>query len=166
MITYTAEDGNPDTANVTSTAAGNILTTGADGGSFLNQTTVAANETDTSLAQNTTTGVITYTAEDGNPDTANVVSTDANNALSVGGDGGAFINTSSLGTDDQNLSVTSGTATTSVIAIENGTDVTLAAGAGVTLTENTGTGTITIIYDSIFHDTIFVKWWFQFFCFL
>lgn len=50
--------------------------------------------------------------------------------------------------DNQNLTVTAGTATTSVIAIENGTDVTLAAGAGVTLTENTGTGTITITGDS------------------
>lgn len=64
---------------------------------------LATDETDTELAQNTTTGVITYTAEDGLADTAVVVSTDANNALSVGGDGGAYVNSSSLGTDDQKI---------------------------------------------------------------
>ena len=101
VITYTAEDGLPDTANVVSATPGNIVTVGTDGGAFVNQATIAANETDTSLAQDLATGVITYTAEDGLPDTANVVSADTNNALSVGGDGGAFINTSSLGTDDQ-----------------------------------------------------------------
>ena len=51
------------------------------------------NETVTSLSQNTSTGVISYTDEDGGtPETANVVSTDANNQISVGSDGGAFLN--------------------------------------------------------------------------
>ena len=54
-------------------------------------------ETNTSLTQDTTTGVITYTAEDGLDDTANVVSTAADNLLSVGADGGAFLNQSIAG---------------------------------------------------------------------
>jgi hypothetical protein len=51
-----------------------------------------AGETDTSLSQDITTGVITYTAEDGLDDTANVVSTATGNLLTVGADGGAFFN--------------------------------------------------------------------------
>ncbi|MBT8299242.1 MAG: hypothetical protein KJO52_12985, partial [Maribacter sp.] len=47
-------------------------------------------ETTTSLSQNTTTGVITYTNEASSPQTANVVSTDANNSIKVGLDGGAY----------------------------------------------------------------------------
>ncbi|PRX53156.1 hypothetical protein [Flagellimonas meridianipacifica] len=49
------------------------------------------NETVTSLSQNTTTGVISYTDEDGGtPETANVVSvSNTNNELIVGTDGGA-----------------------------------------------------------------------------
>jgi len=54
-------------------------------------------ETNTSLTQDTTTGVITYTAEDGLDDTANVVSTAADNLLSVGADGGAFFNQTTSG---------------------------------------------------------------------
>jgi len=58
---------------------------------------IAAGETDTSLSQDTTTGVITYTAEDGLDDTANVVSTATGNLLSVGADGGAFFNQTTSG---------------------------------------------------------------------
>ena len=54
--------------------------------------TTADDETDTSLKQNTTTGVITYTAEDGLDDPANVVSASTGNFLSVGADGGVFFN--------------------------------------------------------------------------
>lgn len=46
------------------------------------------------------------------------------------------------GTDDQNLSVSAGTATTSVIDIEDGNDVTLAAGTGISLSETANTITI------------------------
>ena len=52
VITFTDEDGGTQTADVTSTAAGNLLTTGADGGSFIDQAAIATNETTTSLAQN------------------------------------------------------------------------------------------------------------------
>jgi hypothetical protein len=46
------------------------------------------------------------------------------------------------GTDDQNLSVGAGTATTSIIEIEDGTDVTLEAGTNITLSESGNTITI------------------------
>lgn len=45
--------------------------------------------------------------------------------------------------DDQNLSVTAGTATTSVIDIEDGTDVTLEVGTGLTIAESGSTITLT-----------------------
>lgn len=47
-------------------------------------------ETITNISQNATTGVITYTKEDATTATANVVSTNANNVISVGTDGGAY----------------------------------------------------------------------------
>lgn len=53
-------------------------------------------ETTTTLAQNTTTGAITYTNEDAIVATANVVSANALNALTIGTDGGAFISPSSI----------------------------------------------------------------------
>ena len=111
VITFTDEDGGTQTADVTSTAAGNLLTTGADGGSFIDQAAIATNETDTSLAQDTSTGVITYTAEDGLADTANVVSGDANNLINVGTDGGAYIDQADLnepwfGTDNNAAATT------------------------------------------------------------
>lgn len=46
------------------------------------------------------------------------------------------------GTDDQNLSVGAGSATTSIIEIEDGTDVTLQAGSNITLSEAGNTITI------------------------
>src|SRR5690606_34970733 len=51
---------------------------------------VETNETVTTLDQDNTTGVITYTDEEGGASTANVVSTDAGNEITVGADGGAF----------------------------------------------------------------------------
>lgn len=45
--------------------AGNIVTAGSDGGAFMNQATIQANETTTSLAYNSGTNILTYTDEDG-----------------------------------------------------------------------------------------------------
>jgi len=59
-------------------------------------TLVQTGETTTTLAQNTTTGVITYTNEDTVGATANVVSTNANNLVTVGTDGGAYVNTNAI----------------------------------------------------------------------
>lgn len=47
-------------------------------------------ETLTNLSQNTGTGVITYTNESNTNQSANVVSTDSNNGIRVGNDGGAY----------------------------------------------------------------------------
>ncbi len=58
----------------------------------------------------------------------------AGSPLTVTGDG--------TGTDDQNLTVGTGGSNTSVINIENGTDVTIAGGSGVSVTESGSTITI------------------------
>ena len=67
-------------------AAGKTIAT------YTNENNVASDikETITNLSQNTTTGVVTYTKEDATTATANVVSTNANNVISVGTDGGAY----------------------------------------------------------------------------
>ncbi|MGB5171121.1 MAG: hypothetical protein WBN69_06790, partial [Eudoraea sp.] len=44
----------------------------------------------TNLAQNTTTGLITYTNETATDQTANVVGSETNNSITVGSNGGAF----------------------------------------------------------------------------
>lgn len=48
-------------------------------------------ETETNLTQDNSSGVITYSRESGATSTANVVSTDTNNAITTGADGGAFL---------------------------------------------------------------------------
>ncbi|NQY28438.1 MAG: hypothetical protein HRT69_03095 [Flavobacteriaceae bacterium] len=53
-----------------------------------------ATNIDTNLSQNTTTGVITYVNESAASQTANVVSADANNMISVGTSGGAYLESS------------------------------------------------------------------------
>jgi hypothetical protein len=54
-------------------------------------TVTVPSETTTNLSQNTTTGVITYTNEDATNQTANVVSTDSDNQIEAGNDGGAYL---------------------------------------------------------------------------
>ncbi|MGV6844738.1 MAG: hypothetical protein ACWA42_01260, partial [Lutibacter sp.] len=68
--------------------SGNTISLSNGGGSV----TVPA-ETNTNLSQNTTTGDITYTNEAGSNQTAKTVSTDANNSITVGSDGGAYYRT-------------------------------------------------------------------------
>ena len=76
----------------TVTTITNTQATGKIIATYTNESNVATDikETITNLAQNTTTGVITYTKEDATTATANVVSTNANNIISVGTDGGAY----------------------------------------------------------------------------
>ena len=77
-----------DDVSVTNTVTGNRIATISETGI----TPVDINETVTSLSQNTSTGVISYTDEDGGAaETANVVSTNTNNLISAGTDGGAFL---------------------------------------------------------------------------
>ncbi|WP_420321912.1 beta strand repeat-containing protein [Flagellimonas sp.] len=85
-----------DDVSVTNTVAGNRIATISEPGIV----SVDINETVTSLTQNTTTGVISYTDEDGGAaETANVVSTDANNELTVGADGGASFEMTDIDVD-------------------------------------------------------------------
>ncbi|MDO6516723.1 hypothetical protein [Zobellia uliginosa] len=51
---------------------------------------IGSMETKTSIAQNTGTGIITHNSEDGSSQAVNLVSTNANNSISVGSDGGAY----------------------------------------------------------------------------
>jgi len=72
------------------TKTGNNISLSNGGGSIT--------ETETTISQNTTTGVITHTRESGATSTANVLSLDANNNLSVGSDGGVYLDQNSTTT--------------------------------------------------------------------
>jgi len=68
--------------------AGQLLSTTTTGTDWISIDSV---ETITNLSQDTTSGVITYVNEDSVSQTANVVSADSANNLSVGNDGGAYL---------------------------------------------------------------------------
>ncbi|MEL4307444.1 beta strand repeat-containing protein [Joostella sp. CR20] len=93
VITYTDEDSADFTASVTSTDTGNLLTSGADGGSFIDETAVQSAETNTSIS--ISSGVLLYENEDyllnPNPN-VNLISADADNSIVPGLDGGLFVN--------------------------------------------------------------------------
>jgi hypothetical protein len=105
VITYANEEGNNQTASITSEDPGNLLITGSDGGSFIDQTAVTANETATSLEQNLTTGVITYANEEGNNQTASITSEDPGNLLISGSDGGSFIDQTAVTANETTTSL-------------------------------------------------------------
>ncbi|MEM8846011.1 MAG: hypothetical protein AAGD17_02805, partial [Bacteroidota bacterium] len=94
-----------DDVSITNTVTGNRIATISETGI----TPVDINETVTSLSQDTSTGVISYSDEDGGtPETANVVSADTNNELSVGTDGGASFEMTDIdvdgdGTDEETV---------------------------------------------------------------
>ena len=96
--TLTQATGN-EAAQVTAKTARTIATHDPDGVGVL--TAVNINETVTSIAQDNTTGIIAFTNENGvtddhadvnNGEFLNIISADANNAIKVGTDGGAYIN--------------------------------------------------------------------------
>ena len=68
--------------------AGQILSSTATGTDWVDAPSFS--ETETSLVQNTTTGVITYTNETTTSQTANVVAAETTNSISVGANGGAL----------------------------------------------------------------------------
>jgi hypothetical protein len=53
---------------------------------------IETNETKTSIAQNTATGVVTHSSEDASSQSVNIISANANNNITVGTDGGAYYN--------------------------------------------------------------------------
>ncbi|WP_405251727.1 beta strand repeat-containing protein [Dokdonia sp. Asnod3-C12] len=95
FVDVSAEETATDVTDLNAAASTNLIGTynNEEGDPF------AINETVTTFVQNdtptitdaTATGEITYTDEAGNPFTAQVVSADADNALSVGTDGGAYL---------------------------------------------------------------------------
>ena len=95
-LTVGIEDGSSQTVNLSTLADDDVSVTNVKSGNTIATisepgiTAVDINETITSLSQNTGTGVISYTNEDGGAaETANVVSGDSGNELTVGADGGA-----------------------------------------------------------------------------
>jgi|GEM_PF-5821389 len=62
----------------------------ADTNGNLRKLPITSLETKTSIAQNNTTGVVTHNSEDGTSQSVNIVSTNANNNISAGTDGGAY----------------------------------------------------------------------------
>jgi hypothetical protein len=64
-LSYHNEGGKIQDANIISTDVGNIVTVGSDGGAMLSPTALASSETTTTMAQAVSTGVVSYTDEDG-----------------------------------------------------------------------------------------------------
>ncbi|WP_419213520.1 hypothetical protein ACNR9Q_05020 [Maribacter sp. X9] len=63
----------------------------ADTNGNLKKLPISNLETKTTITQNNTTGIITHTSEDGTLQTVKVVSTNANNSIAAGSDGGAYL---------------------------------------------------------------------------
>ncbi len=89
ISTHITNDTDTDPANelqmLTYSSNGNLSISGG------NSVTIVPVETNTSLSQNTSTGKITHTNEQGSNQTANVTSTNTDNRLEVGTDGGAYL---------------------------------------------------------------------------
>ena len=88
--TINIQDADADSTNEIQTLSisGSDLTISGTGGNTV--TLPSITETNTTLAQNTSTGLITYTNEASAAQTANVVGAETNNSISVGANGGAF----------------------------------------------------------------------------
>jgi hypothetical protein len=147
IISYTNEDGTVMTANVVSTDAGNIVTVGDDGGVMLSPASLTSSETTTSLSQAIATGVVSYTDEDGGVTTANVISTDAGNIVTVGSDGGVMLSPASLTSSETTTTLLQalptgvvsyidedgGVHTANVISVEAGNIITVGIDGGAML---------------------------------
>ncbi|MBM1104559.1 hypothetical protein JQC67_00270 [Aurantibacter crassamenti] len=67
-----------------------LITTDTNGN--LRKLPISSLETKSSISQNSSTGIITHNSEDGTSQTVNLVSTNTDNSISVGTDGGAYFN--------------------------------------------------------------------------
>jgi hypothetical protein len=85
-ISINVDDDDADSSNEIQTISktGNTITLDKSGGSFT--------ETNTTISQNTSTGIITHNSEDGTSQSVNIISADANNNITPGADGGAYYN--------------------------------------------------------------------------
>ena len=121
--------------NFSNTLSGTTLSTNANGlaASIDLAPAIKAGETLTSLSQNTTSGVITYTPERGTASTANVLSTTTGNLITY--DNGAFLNAATVKSNQQNT-IVQGTGAISVpTAVTAGNNTTYTVGV------NTATST-------------------------
>lgn len=87
-LTYANEDDSNANVNLISADASNSITAGTDGALFVD---VANEETVTGLEQDDTTGEITYTDENDNDATAQIIGVEADNQITVGANGGAYL---------------------------------------------------------------------------
>ena len=128
---------------MTSGATNNyVLTSDASGnGSWQNVTGLFTDSDDQNLSVGAGTAATSIIQmENGNNVTlqegSNIVLTEAGNTITIAATGDG------TGTDDQNLTLGAGTGTTSVLNMENGSDVTIQAGSNITLSESGSTLTI------------------------
>lgn len=121
--------------NFSNTLSGTTLSTNANGltASIDLAPAIKAGETLTSLSQNTTSGVITYTPERGTASTANVLSATANNLITY--DNGAFLNAAVVKNNQQNTIVQGAGAISVPTAVTTGNNTTYTVGV------NTATST-------------------------
>src|SRR5690606_25794426 len=121
---------------------------------------VQANETVTSMTQDTATGVITYTDEEGDPSTVNVVSTDDDNQITVGVDGGAYyaptvndlvsVNTGTQAiTNDDNINTVLVTTTSNPVTVDIPAAATENAGRTIVIRKTNGGGDLVTLSQSI-----------------
>ena len=99
QVTNTEPD---DDISVSNTVSGHRIATLSEPGI----TPSDINETVTSISQNNSTGVITHTDENANTTDLDVVSTDTDNSITAGSDGGAFFESpvKAMGTVDGGVS--------------------------------------------------------------
>jgi hypothetical protein len=104
--------------NATSLTGASLITTvnGVSSSALDLTPAIATGQTITSLAQDPLTGVITYTNEAGTPMTSNVVSANAGNLITVGTDGGSFIDNAVIKANETVTTVTPIVTTGNVIA--------------------------------------------------
>ncbi len=96
---------------------------------------IGAMETVTSLTQDTTSGILSYTDENAAVSTAQIVSSDTENGLSVGADGGAFLNTNGLDATDDAW-INNETDNRIELATESDGTTSRAAGTEIVITDN------------------------------
>ncbi len=89
-IDFNDEDGATTRLSLISSDASNSLVAGTDGGLYFDASTLTVAETNTSLSLNAS-GELVYTNEDADNANVALISTDANNDIAAGSDGGLFL---------------------------------------------------------------------------
>ncbi len=141
-FTYTNEDG----IAVTIDSKGTLVDNGDGTFTFTDAagTVVTWSETLTSLEQDNVTGNITYTDENGVATTAEILSTDVGNLLTVGSDGGTYLDLATIPVTETTTTLVDNGDGTFTYTNEDGIAVTIDSKG--TLVDN-GDGTFAIVHD-------------------